>query len=305
MNNIIRKIKRLIKNPRYLFWVFAKRGFFNWMDDEQYIKLMYSALLGEKLNLDNPVTFNEKLQWIKLYNHRNIYTKMVDKYLAKDFIKEVIGEKYVVPTYAVWNNTDDINISQLPNSFVLKCNHDSKGLVICKDKNYFDVERAKKKLKKCLKRNFFYLAREWPYKNVKPVIIAEQYLNDGTDCLTDYKFFCFNGEPKVMYISQDYGDSPHTDFFDMDFNHLNLHMADPNSKEPINKPSCFEEMQGLARKLSKGIPHLRVDFYFVNGNIYVGELTFFHNCGFQKIYPKEWAKIMGDWIELPPKEIED
>ena len=296
-----RKINRVLDNPAYLFWLFAKKGFFNWMDDETYIKMLYKALLGDNLNLNNPITFNEKLQWLKLYNRNSTYTKMVDKYLAKDFIKNVVGEKYVVPTYAVWNNAEDIDVANLPDQFVIKCNHDSKGLVICTDKKHFDVKHAKKKLQKCLNRNFYYLAREWPYKDVKPVILAEQYLSDGTDCLTDYKFFCFNGEPKIMYISQDYGDNPHTDFFDMDFNHLDLHMADPNSKEPINKPNCFDEMRELAKKLSSGTPHLRVDFYYVNGQVYVGELTFFHNAGFQKIYPKEWAKKMGQWIELPPQ----
>jgi hypothetical protein len=188
----------------------------------------------------------------------------------------------------------------LPEKFVIKCTHDSGVVIICNDKKKFDYESAKKKVNKDLKRKYFYIWREWPYKNVKPRIIIEKLLVDkDNDALTDYKFFCFNGEPKIMYISHDAGKNPTTDFFDMNFNHLDIKMKDPNSLKMPDKPEKFEEMIELSKKLSKGIPHLRVDFYLINGKIYFGELTFYHNAGFSHIYPDRWNKQLGDWIKLP------
>lgn len=275
------------------------------LPDKMYITLKYFSNFNCFPNFKNPRTYNEKLQWIKLYDRKPEYTKMVDKYEAKKYIASVVGDEYIIPTLGVWNKFDEIDFEQLPDKFVLKCTHDSGGLVICRDKNSLDYKSAKKIISKSLKQNYFWIGREWPYKNVKPRIIAEPYLEDDrSPYLTDYKFFCFNGEPKIMYLSKDKADDPRTDFFDMEFNHLPLHMRDRNADTTPKKPDCFEKMKELSKKLSKNNIHIRVDFYEVNGAIYVGELTFFHCGGFMKIYPNEWNLILGNWINLPIEQKE-
>ena len=419
------------------------KGKLGFISDERYLKLMYWANTGKKLNLENPVTFNEKLQWLKIHNQNPEYSKMVDKYEAKKWIAERIGNEYVIPTLGVWDKFDDINFDQLPNQFVLKCTHDSGGLVICKDKNTLDKYKAKIKIEASLKRNYFLVGREYPYKDVKPRIIAEKYMEDTTtkelrdykiftfngvakalfivsnrqagkttadyfdidfkpldftwgyphskvlpskpksfdqmvkaaeclakdtvelrvdfyevngkayfgemtffdgsgfdtfdpeewdykfgnliklpetygggyavickgwvlwlhkaiarDCLTDYKFFCFDGIPKVVYVGKAKADKPRTDFFDMDFNHLPIRMRDPNAEIIPKKPIAFEHMKTIAAILSKDCPHLRVDFYLIDGHIYVGELTFYHCSGFAEVKPDEWNRIMGEWIRI-------
>lgn len=439
-----RTIKEFIKNPLLLFMTLGHRGFFNWLDDETYLKIAYRIKMGKRLNLNHPVTFNEKLQWLKLHDRRSEYTTMVDKYEVKKWIAERIGEEYIIPTLGVWDKFEEIDFDNLPNQFVLKCTHDSGGLVICRDKASFNIRAARNKINSCLKHNYFWGEREWPYKNVKPRIIAEKYMEDSTinelrdykffafrgvvkamfiasnrqsgkttadyfdmkfkplgltwgypnsnilpekpknftdmikaaevitkdipearidfyevdgkmyfgeitffdgsgmqrmnpdkwdkilgdwielpeklggysllgdgyilwihqgsdTVLTDYKFFCFNGVPKIMYISKDRGERPATDFFDMSFNRLDMKMKDPNSSNCPIKPNCFEDMKHCSEVLSKGIPNLRVDFYVINGKPYVGELTFFHMSGFAHIHPVVWEKILGDWIELPTR----
>ncbi|MBQ8529368.1 MAG: glycosyl transferase [Clostridia bacterium] len=268
------------------------------LPDKTYLKLAAYAS-GLKINLDNPRTYNEKLQWLKLHNRKPEYTRMVDKYEAKRYVAEKIGEEYIIPTLGVWDKFEDIDFDSLPDSFVLKCTHDSGGLVICYDKAKLDLDYAKNKINKSLKQNYYWRGREWPYKNVKPRIIAEKFMVDGeSECLTDYKFFCFGGEPKFMYRSMDKAKDPRTDFFDMDYNRLDMRMRDPNSDTVPPMPECFEEMKRLSRILSAGIPHLRVDFYEIGGKIYFGELTFYHCGGFVKIQPEEWMTILGDWIDL-------
>ena len=225
---------------------------------------------------------------------------MVDKYEAKKYIAEKIGEEHIIPTLGVWDKFEDIDFDCLPDQFVLKCTHDSGGLVICKDKSKLDKKAAKKKIERSLKSNYYWSGREWPYKDVKPRIIAEKYMkDDNSEWLVDYKFFCFNGEPKFMYCSMDKADDPRTDFFDMDYNRLEMRMRDPNSEVPPSKPEKFEEMAALAKILCANIPHIRVDFYQINGLVYAGELTFYHMGGFAKIYPEKWMDILGDWIKLP------
>ncbi len=297
-------LKEVIKNPNKIIYTLGMKGKLGFINDEKYLKMMYWANTGKKLNLDNPITYNEKLQWLKLHCKKEEYSKMVDKYEAKKWIASKIGSEYVIPLLGVWETFDDIDFDLLPNQFVLKCTHDSGGLIICKDKIKLDKEAAKKKIENSLKRNYFLVAREYPYKNVKPRIIAEKYMEDTTcneeneNCLTDYKFFCFDGNPKIVYIGKDHSKHATTDFFDMDFNHLPIKMRDPNAKTPPNKPIVFEEMKRLATKLSQGCPHLRVDFYLINGKIYVGELTFFHGGGFTEVKPEEWNYKMGEWINI-------
>ena len=278
------------------------------LSDEEYLRKMFKVKVGKALNLDNPQCFTEKLQWLKLYNRKPEYTIMVDKYTAKKYVAEKIGEEYIIPTYGIWDRFDDIDFDALPNQFVLKCTHDSGGRIICRDKEQLDLQRAKQKINASLARDYYLSGREWPYKDVPRKIIAEKYMKEesvesGEECLTDYKWFCFNGEPKLVYISKDNAADPRTDFFDMDFNHVNMRMKDKNSEVLPEKPKLFDEMKRLATILSAGIPHVRVDFYNINGRIYFGELTFFHNSGFSRIYPEEWDYTFGSWIKLPKEEV--
>lgn len=266
------------------------------MPDKMALQLQWMRSYGKELNLNRPQTFNEKLQWLKLYDRNPLYTTLVDKYKVKQYVSDKIGSQYVVPLLAVYNSVNEIDLSTLPNQFVLKCNHDSGSFAICRDKNNFDIESAKRKLDKGLKTDFYKIAREWPYKNVKRCIIAEQYLETEDGVLCDYKFFCFNGVPKIMYIGADKAEQPTSDFYDMEFNHLPIRMVDPNAKNPPNKPTCFEEMKQIAATLSKGIPHVRVDFYCVNNKIYFGEFTFYHMGGFSEVKPYEWNVKLGEYI---------
>ena len=278
------------------------------LPDKTFLKIKYKRAMKKKLNLKNPTTYNEKLQWLKLqwlklHDRKPIYTDMVDKYEAKKYVAERIGEEYIIKTLGVWNSFDEIDFDALPERFVLKCTHDSGGLVIVKDKSKLDKESAKEKISECLKRKFYYAGREWPYKNVKPRIIAEEYMEDSkTAELRDYKFFTFGGVAKALFIAserQKEDEETKFDFFDMDYNHLPVKNGHPNAAVPPEKPATFEKMRELAEKLSEGIPHLRVDFYEVDGKIYFGELTFSHWSGMVPFEPEEWDKTFGDWIKLP------
>lgn len=280
-----------------------RTDFLRFIPDKTYIKLKYFISFHKRINLENPQTFNEKLNWLKLYNRKDIYTNMVDKYLAKEYAANIIGEEYIIPTIGVYEKFDEIDFDKLPNQFVIKTNHDCGGVVICKDKSKFDIKGARKKIIKHLKSNYFYDNREWPYKNVKPKILIEEYKEDSkSKYLMDYKFFCFNGVVKYMYVATD-RDIHQTKFtfFDMNFNVLNIKQHYPNDLRIIDKPKNFEKMKELASKLSAGIPHLRVDFYEINGKVFLGELTFSHMGGFVPFEPEEWDYKFGKLIDL--KEI--
>lgn len=298
------KIKKIF-SKELLFRLRFDMGKYDKMPDEEYLKLRFKVRMKKELNLDEPKTFNEKLQWLKLYDRNPEYTRMVDKYEAKKYVADIIGEEYIIPTLGVWDRFEDIDFDALPNQFVLKCTHDSGGLVIVKDKQNLDIKKAKNKIEKSLATNFYLRGREWPYKNVKPRIIAEVYMEDEKSGeLPDYKYFCFNGEAKVMFIATERSAKEETkfDFYDMDFNHLPFTNGHPNSTKNIEKPEKFDEMKILAEKLSKGIPQLRVDFYEVNGKIYFGELTFSHWGGFVPFNPPEWDLKLGEYITLPIKK---
>lgn len=273
------------------------------LPDRLFLKALFRLRMGYKLNLDNPQTFNEKLQWLKLHNRKPEYTQMVDKVGAKEYVANIIGEEHIIPTLGVWDRVEDIDWDSLPNQFVLKCTHDSGGIVICSDKSKLDISAAKAKLKKGLKRKYYPQNREWPYKNVKPRIIGEQYMVDESGYeLKDYKWFCFNGEPKALFIATDRGvegEETKFDFFDAEFNHLPFTNGHPNANREIAKPKSFEKMKELAAKLSAGQPHLRVDFYDIDGKIYFGELTFYHWSGTMPFEPEEWDYTFGSWIKLP------
>ena len=299
--------------PLLFVWkVCGRLKLLNLLSDKAYLKFTYRVKFGRRLDLDDPKTYNEKLQWLKLFNRKPDYTTMVDKYAVKDYVAEKIGEKYIIPTLGVWDSFEDIDFDKLPDQFVLKCTHDSGGLAICRDKSSFDKNAAKEKIEKSLKYNYYKKGgREWPYKDVPRRIIAEQYMEDEkTQELRDYKFFCFDGEVKALFIASERYSNEETkfDFFDADFNHLPFTNGHPNAKVLPEKPVCFEEMKELAAKLSVGIPQARIDFYEVNGKVYFGEITFFHWGGMKPFDPEEWDYKFGEWIKLPidsPEQMKD
>lgn len=282
---------------------FVNHRLLNWMPDKPYLQIFYYAEFGKFIDFKNPKTFNEKLNWLKLYYRRPDLITLVDKYEVKKYIADKIGEQYVIPTLGVWDKFEDINFNELPNQFVLKCTHDSGGLVVCKDKSKLNLKEVKAKIEKSLTNNYYLWTREWPYKGVKPRIIEEKYMEDQeTGELRDYKFFCFNGEPKLMFVASERGlKNTKFDFYDMQFHHMNIVQHYPNSECSIEKPEHFEKMVMLAEKLSAGFPHVRVDFYEANGQVYFGEMTFYHLGAIVPFETEEWDKKIGDWLVLPDK----
>ena len=270
------------------------------LPDEVYLKVRFRQRVGYWPNLKNPRTFNEKLQWLKLHDKHPEYTTMVDKIEAKKYVASIIGEQYIIPTLGVWNSVDEIDWDSLPNQFVIKVTSDSGGIVVCKDKKSLDIEKAKQKLKKGWGKNYYQYNKEYPYKDLKPRIIAEQYMEDESGYeLKDYKIFCFDGTPKYLFVAT--GRQMHDtrfDFYDMEFNHLPFLNGHPNADVWPVKPNNFDEMVEVAKKLSAGMCHVRVDLYNINGKIYFGELTFFHWSGMTPYNPVEWDYKLGDNIVL-------
>lgn len=277
-------------------------GLLKWMPDKANIQLVYHAQMNKKLNLNDPKTFNEKLQWLKLYDRKPEYGMLADKYAVRAYIEKTIGRDVLVPLYGVWENARDIDFDSLPDRFVLKCTHDSGSIRICRDKRAFNMDEARAFLNKRLKRNCFYFGREWPYKNLKPRIIAEQYLIDEkTEDLRDYKVHCFHGEPKVILVcSERHKEGLKEDWFTVGWKHLPIHRpTHANNEKKILPPQNLEAMLRMARTLSAGIPFVRIDFYEVNGKVYFSEITMFPTSGYTAFVPEKYDSILGDWIELP------
>ena len=275
------------------------------MSDRHYLNILYKASFGRGINFNNPTTYNEKLQWLKINDRKQIYTLLADKYAVKKFVSETIGDEHIIPTIGVWNNYEDIDFDSLPKQFVLKCTHDSGGLIIVHDKEKIDYRAVKVKLKKCLRKNYYWSSREWPYKNIKPRIIAEPLIVDNAmpnSSLRDYKFFCFNGKVKYLFVASDrnmVNTDVKFDYFDSEFNKLELRQSvHQNSNYKIEKPKYFDKMIEIAEKLSKDIPQVRIDLYYVNDTILFGEYTFFHHGGFVEFIPNKYDKIFGDEIDL-------
>lgn len=301
-------IKYLLKNPQNLTLSHLRRRvilhFAQYYSDRKFLEKLFPLRVGYKLNLDNPQTFNEKLQWLKLYDRRPEYSQMVDKVEAKKYVADIIGDEYIIPTLAVYNNAEDIDFDALPNQFVLKCTHDSGSIVICKDKTKLNRKISIKKLAHGLKVNYFYQNREWPYKNVKPRIIAEQYMTNNGSELEDYKVHNFNGIPKIILLCRDrYKETGLTeDFYSSNWEHLDI--LRPDHRNAINnadRPKKFDEMLRLSKQLSKNIPFLRSDFFIVGNKVYFNELTFFPASGMKPFVPVEWDYTFGSWIKLPKK----
>lgn len=298
VSSFIHRAKRALVDPRRDIELFMYRTSQLWPDDT-FIKILFWARTGHKLNIKNPKTFNEKQNWLKLYDRNPLYTQLVDKYRVKKYVADKIGPEYVVPCLGVWDNPADIDFSLLPNQFVLKCNHNSGGgMYICKDRSLLDKQKVIKNLNTGLKDDFFKYSRVWPYKNVERCVLADEYLDDHTgEELRDYKFWCFNGEPRVMYCTNKSKDI-YENFYDMDFIPLNISHGYRRLYPEIVKPAKFELMKNLAAKLSENIPFVRIDFFDIEGRVYFGEYTFF-DWGGMKLLNVPWERKLGDWIRLP------
>ena len=297
------KVIKYIKQPSLIFLKLSSKGFFKKMDDEKYLKICYKIKQKKSLNLENPKTFNEKLQWLKLHDRKKVYTTMVDKYEVKNYVSSIIGEKYIIPTFGVWSNYEEIDFSTLPNQFVLKPTHTSGNVFVCRDKKQLNYEELKKEVNSWLKRDYYYLHREWPYKDVPKRIIAEKLLvSNYQNDLIDYKFFCFNGVAKILLICSNRMSDLHETWFDDKFNLLDVVEGNHKIDEKIEKPKNFETMKRLSEILSKDHSFLRVDFYEVDGNVYFGELTFYPCAGYEKFVPEEFNEKLGDYIILPNKK---
>jgi len=278
----------------------------NWMPDEMYLKCIYWFRMKKKLNLNNPTLYSEKMQWLKIYNRKDIFTKLVDKYEVKNIIADTIGKQYIIPTLGVWDSFEEISFDNLPEQFVLKCTHDSGGLIICRDKKKFDFDHAKGVINKCLKANFYWSSREWPYKNVKPRVIAEQYMEEesgsGEIGLTDYKFFCFNGTPKLLYVSRglENHSTARISFYDLNGKEMYYHRSDYKPLGSIVLPDQFEKMIEIAKILSERIdtPFIRIDLYSIKNRIYFSEITFFPCSGMIPFEPIGADEELGSMLIL-------
>lgn len=299
----INAVKRYVCNSDYRFRINSAFGKYDATPDGEYLERKFECCMGRPLDLENPQTFNEKLQWLKLYDRNPEYPIMVDKYKVRKYIKEKIGEEYLIPLLGVWDTPDEIDFDALPNEFVLKCNHNSgRGMCICKDKSKLSIEKVKSDLKKGLKQDYYLTGREWPYKDVPRKIIAEQFMKSDAGGLTDYKVHCFNGEPKIILVCRDrFAETGLTeDFFSAEWEHLDLRRpTHPNAMVPTAKPDELDHLLELSRILSKDIPFLRVDFYIVEGHVFFSELTFFPASGFERFEPEKWDHVLGDWLKIP------
>lgn len=297
------KLRRAIETPRKILDFLLKRYARFFKDDKRFLSLRWWCCMRSKLDWDNPRTFNEKLQWLKLYNRQPLYTTLVDKVKVKEYVANIIGEEYIIPTLGVWERAEDIDFEKLPDKFVLKCNHNSgTGMCICTDKSKLDFDKVRQGLKRGLSENYFLVNREWPYKDVPRRILAEKYIEQTTERpLDDYKFFCFDGEPRYCQVIKDRTTQETIDFFDMDWNHqdfIGLNTQAVHAAMSIPRPETFERMKDIARKLSEGKPFTRVDLYEVDGKQYFGEVTLFPMSGFGHFTPNNIDEMMGEMLHL-------
>lgn len=300
MKHLVRKLVNF-SNPLKLIRPLGSRELLNWLPDEIYLKLIYRAKLGKKLNLQKPKLFNEKLQWLKLYNRKEEYIQYVDKYSVRSFVEERIGVKYLNNLISTYNSVEEIDWANLPEKFVLKCTHGSGTNIICTDKQNLDIVTVQRKLNNWINRNWYWYAREWPYKNIKPRIICEEYLEDSNgNPPVDYKFFCFNGEPKFIQVDIDIHQNHRRNYYDLNWNFLNIEINYPSAPNVhLDIPEKLDEMIEISKRLSKDIPFVRVDLYNQDENIIFGEMTFFHDAGLGIISPSKLSTELGKLIQLP------
>lgn len=288
----------------YSFRILRKFGL---VSDEVFLKNQYRCQMGEKLDLMNPKSFNQKLQWLKLYDRQDKYSKMTDKSTAKEYVRAILGNDCIIPTYGLYDSVDSIDFSALPEKFVIKATHGSgnNDVIICRDKTKLDIDFIRKKMQKSLSTNGYLATVEWVYKYITPRIIVEKLLEDPNhDDLMDYKFMCFNGRVRCSFVctGRESVEGLKVTFYDRNWNIMPFERSHPSERKPIEKPIRYEQMIEMAEKISAGVSFLRVDFYEVEGVVYFGELTFYPGSGFEKFQPKEWDDILGSWIELPKEK---
>lgn len=296
----MKKIIKYICHPKDALICMMNKNFFFFVPDKIYLKWKYRLIMGYRLDLDNPQTFHEKLQWLKLYDRKSIYTKMVDKYEAKEYVRNIIGDKHIIRTLGMYNNFDEIDFDKLPDKFVIKPTHTSGNVYICTDKSKINYKYLKNEINKWLKRKYYYIHREWPYKDVKPRIIIEEYLNElGKDDLIDYKFFMFNEKLAFLLVCSNRRNGLKLTFFDKDGNLLDLREDKKLNDLNIKLPENYKDMIEMAKKISKGTIESRIDFYDVDGKIYFGEITFFDSAGYGHYEPEEYDLKIGKMLKLP------
>lgn len=299
------RLLKFLKNPLHVFVVLMRRYGSVISNDETYLRWYYALSMHKRLNLVSPDTYNEKVNWLKLNDHNPLYTTLVDKLKVKDYVAERIGSDHVIKTLAVWKCAEDIEWDLLPNRFVLKTTQGGGniGVMICRDKTKFDRGKAIANMNAALKQNLYLSSREWPYKGVEPLIFAEEYMEDEHGELRDYKFFCFDGKCKMLFVATERQTrkEPFFNFFDENYNPLPFKQGHPLNPVLPEKPKGFQEMVRIAERLSEGFPHVRVDLYVINGQIYFGEYTFYHFGGVVPFEPAEWDRTIGSWLTLPQK----
>lgn len=300
--NYLKKIKHYCKDKEYRTQIKIRFGVYNYLTDEAFLKKIFKKIMGKPLNLDNPITFNEKLQWLKLHDGNPKYIMLVDKYAVKEYISQILGDSYVIPTLGLWKSFDDIDFDSLPSQFVLKCNHDSGGVIICRDKSKLNLKPIQKAIKRSLKRNFYMIGREWPYKDIPRKIFAEKFIEDKNHTLNDYKFFCFDGYvDNVMIVAGRDTGNPRFYHFNREWKLCRYNRLCRSLPEDftIPKPSKIDEMFEIAEKLSKGFPHVRIDLYCVDDHIYFGEYTLYNQSGFETGFDNYSDTLLGSFIRLP------
>ena len=303
MSSIKKKIEKIL-HPIKLIYPLGCLRLIDWMPDKLYNSLVFKSEMGYKLDIDKPQTFNEKLQWLKLYDRKKEYTDLVDKLKAKKIIGEKIGFQHIVPTYGVWNKAEDIDFQKLPTQFVLKCNHDQGSVIIVQDKSKIEKDKIIKELNKKLHRNLYYGTREYPYKNIIPQVFAEKFLQEK---IIDYKFYCFNGEPRFLYCGQGLTEdhSLKIDFYDLNWQLMPFYRTDYHRLGKIPKPINLDKMIEISKRLSKDIPFVRIDLFEVNNQIYFSEFTLYPASGYMPFVPNEYDRIVGEWLRLPEEHITD
>ena len=305
-------LKKVLTDKDYRTIRLAKVGFYNHLDDRAYIEKIYRAKMGHPVDLENPQLFSEKLQWLKLNDRNPLYTQLVDKYRVREYIAEKIGEEYLIPLLGVWDDPDEIDFDALPDQFVLKCNHNSgTGMCICRDKSTLNYDKVRNELRKGLKENFYYRHREWPYLNVPRKIVAEKLLRSANASmqdkgLDDYRFYCFHGKPKLVYAYQsgtlEFGNKPgiaSCDIFSPNWEHMPFRQKSPNAPSEPLPPKNFNKMLEISECLANGLTFLRVDFYEIDGQLYIGELTLYPGGGLAPFHPAQWDEKIGTWLKLP------
>lgn len=295
------KLGFFLRNPANIYRWLVANGKCEFLSDEQILKSLWRIKFSSQLDFENPKSFNQKLQWLKLHDRNPLYNKLVDKADVKEWVGETIGFEYVIPTYGVWDTFDDIDFSELPSQFVMKCTHSSGGVFLCRDKATIDKKAWKKRLNHQLSRNLYYAGREWPYKDLKPRIIAEEYIGSNKELqINDYKLMCFNGEVKCTFVCSERNtpDGLKVTFFDNEWKVMPFERHFHKSQKEISCPKHFDKMIEIAEKLSKGIPFVRVDLYEEDDRIFFGEMTFYPGNGFEEFTPEEWDYRLGEWIDL-------